>query len=110
MQSVAACGGLPLTWASLPPSFVLVTVQVEPDTTTLKASPAVMEVPQKHAMVPSVVVTTQHVSRGGRDAAPVQEKVAAARARPKSEEMRVLIGEHLAARSPDSPGSARRAN
>src|SRR5580700_6468589 len=99
MQSVCACGGLPVAWASSPPSFVLVTVQVEPDTTTLKASPTVEEEPQKQSTAPPppVTRTTQHVSRGGRDAAPEQKTVPAATGtRPKSKAMRVFIGGHLA--------------
>jgi hypothetical protein len=95
-QSVGACGGAPATWASRPPSFVLVTVQVEPDTTTVKASPGVVEVPQKHTMVPSVAVTTQHVLRGGLDAAPVQPSVPKTGARPNRKAMLVFIGDHHA--------------
>jgi len=58
MQSVCACGGAPVNGALAPPSLVpppsfvpppslvKVSVQVEPDTTTVKELPGVVEEPQ----------------------------------------------------------------
>ncbi len=101
-QSACACGGAPLNWASPPASFVIVTVQVEPVTTTV-ACPGVGEAPQKQTVDPSLAVTTQQVLRGGKDAAPVQESAPTERARPNSAGMLVLIADHLAPWSSGSP-------
>lgn len=46
MQSVIAAGGYPVAFPPAAPSLVKVTVQVDPDTTTVVTTPPSLVVPQ----------------------------------------------------------------
>jgi hypothetical protein len=101
-QSACVTGGSPETAAAVvrppspvPPSPVLVTVQVEPETLTAKEEPDIDELPQKHTGPPRAdgSETTQQVSRLGAEALE-QETGAAARDAPRNQVsgMRIIRG------------------